>query len=61
MVAADNFTATATTVAASTKENMDIANRDIASYLANCQQYESNDKQFQVFTSIKNIQYTGKS
>ena len=36
MVAADNFTATATTVAASTKENMDIANRDIASYLANC-------------------------
>lgn len=61
MTAVDSFTPTATTVAASTKETMDIANRDIANYLANCQQYESNDKQFQGFTSIKNIQYLGKS
>lgn len=28
------------TVAAASRENIDIANRDIANYLANCQQYE---------------------
>lgn len=61
MVASDSLTTMAPSVAASTKENTDIANRDIASYLANCQQYESGDKQFQGFTSIKDIQYQGKS
>lgn len=47
------------TVVAASREDTTIANRDIASYLANCQQYESNDKQFQGFTSIKQIQYLG--
>lgn len=59
LVASDNLTSNLPTVAASSRENLDIANRDIASYLANCQQYESNDKQFQGFTSIKEVQYLG--
>lgn len=59
LVTSDNLTSNVPTVAASSRENLDIANRDIASYLANCQQYESNDKQFQGFTSIKEIQYLG--
>ena len=49
------------TVAAASRENIDIAHRDIANYLANCQQYESNDKQFQGFTSIKAIEYRGNN
>lgn len=48
-------------ITASSRENIDIANRDIASYLANCQQYESSDKQFQGFTSIKSIDYLGNN
>lgn len=59
LVTSDNLTSNVPTVAASSRENLDIANRDIASYLANCQQYESNDKQFQGFTSIKEVQYLG--
>lgn len=49
------------TASAASRENIDIANRDIASYLANCQQYESSDKQFQGFTSIKAIRYLGNN
>lgn len=48
------------TVQAASNENLDLANRDIASYLDNCQQYESSDKQFRGFTSIKQITYTSK-
>lgn len=59
LVVSDSLTSNAPVVAAASQENLDIANRDIASYLANCQQYESNDKQFQGFTSIKEIQYLG--
>lgn len=57
----DNSQPAVMTVQASSKENTDLANRDIANYLANCQQYESNDKQFKGFTSIKDIKYIGKS
>lgn len=56
-----NSVSTIPTVTAASREKIDIANRDIASYLANCQQYESNDKQFQGFTSIKAISYQGKN
>lgn len=59
LVASDSLTSNAPVVMAASQENLDIANRDIASYLANCQQYESNDKQFQGFTSIKEIRYLG--
>lgn len=59
MVATNSLTNAVPTVAAASQENIDIANRDIATYLANCQQYESNDKQFDGYTSIKNIQYLG--
>lgn len=48
------------TVQAASTENLDLANRDIANYLDNCQQYESSDKQFRGFTSIKQITYTSK-
>lgn len=48
------------TVQAASTENLDLANRDIAGYLDNCQQYESSDKQFRGFTSIKQITYTSK-
>lgn len=41
-----------------TKEKNDLANRYIADYLGNCQQYEQNDKAFKGFTSIKDITYT---
>lgn len=47
-------------VQAASNEDHTLANRDIASYLANCQQYESSDKQFRGFTSIKQITFTGK-
>lgn len=48
------------TIQAASTENLDLANRDIASYLDNCQQYESSDKQFRGFTSIKQITYTSR-
>lgn len=48
------------TVQAASTEKIDLANRDIASYLDNCQQYESSDMQFRGFTSIKQITYTSK-
>ena len=35
----------------------DLANRYIADYLGNCQQYEQNDKTFKGFSSIKDITY----
>lgn len=59
IVATNSLTNAVPTVADASQENIDIANRDIATYLANCQQYESNDKQFDGYTSIKNIQYLG--
>ena len=40
-----------------TKEKNDLANRYIADYLGNCQQYEQNDKTFKGFSSIKDITY----
>lgn len=45
---------------AASNENLALANRNIADYLADCQQYESSDKQFRGFTSIKQITYTNK-
>lgn len=45
---------------AASNEDLTLANRDIANYLADCQQYESSDKQFRGFTSIKQITYTNK-
>lgn len=60
-VVVDNYQPGIQTVQADAKENQDLANRAIANYLGNCQQYESNDKQFQGFTSIKSIKYVGKS
>ena len=41
-----------------TKEKNDLANRYIADYLGNCQQYEQNDKTFKGFSSIKDITYS---
>lgn len=41
-----------------TKEKNDLANRYIADYLGNCQQYEQNDQTFKGYTSIKDITYT---
>ncbi|MBB1080261.1 hypothetical protein H5S09_02570 [Limosilactobacillus sp. STM2_1] len=41
-----------------TKEKNDLANRYIADYLGNCQQYEQNDKTFKGFSCIKDITYT---
>jgi hypothetical protein len=55
-----NQPSTLPTIEAASTENLDLANRDIASYLDNCQQYESSDKQFRGFTSIKQITYTSK-
>ena len=40
IVAINSLTNAVPTVAAASQENIDIANRDIANYLANCQQYE---------------------
>lgn len=40
------------------KEKNDLANRYIADYLGNCQQYEQNDKTFKGFSCIKDITYT---
>ncbi|KRM37606.1 hypothetical protein [Limosilactobacillus pontis] len=36
-------------VQAASSENLALANRNIADYLADCQQYESSDKQFRGF------------
>lgn len=47
-------------VQAASSENLALANRNIADYLADCQQYESSDKQFRGFTSIKQITYTNR-
>ena len=41
-----------------TKEKNDLANRYIADYLGNCQQYEQNAKTFKGFSSIKDITYS---
>lgn len=41
-----------------TREKNDLANRYIADYLGNCQQYEQNDKTFKGFSSIKDITYS---
>ena len=51
-------TPTVTYAATMSQENFDLANRDIADYLGNCQQYEQNDQTFKGFTSIKSIKYT---
>lgn len=50
--------ATVAYAASMSKEKDDLANRYIADYLGNCQQYEQNDKTFKGFTSIKDITYT---
>lgn len=39
-----NQTPALPTVQAASTENLDLANRDIAGYLDNCQQHESSDK-----------------
>lgn len=49
---------TVTYAATMSQETFDLANRDIADYLGNCQQYEQNDQTFKGFTSIKDITYT---
>lgn len=58
--AAINTIPTQPLVQAASSENLALANRNIADYLADCQQYESSDKQFRGFTSIKQITYTNR-
>lgn len=61
-LSAVTFTRPANVQAATmTKEDYQLANEDIGNYLANCQQYESSDKTFKGFTSIKQIKYVGKN
>lgn len=57
-VATNAFYAPTTYAASLSKEKTDLANRYIADYLSNCQQYEANDKTFRGYTSIKDITYT---